>query len=372
MEFNPSPRHTLGVEWELQLLDAETLDLSDGILPLMEFFPGATFVKPEFIQSCVELNSCVAEHSDEAVAHLRLSLEHLFRRTAELDMCLCGAGTHPFGRRLALITPLPRFRLLEETAGYLAYTQITFSTHVHIGMASGDQAMRVMARLVPALSAFIALSANSPFWRGHLTGHAAYRHRILAAAPNYGLPETFENWRAFADFLQAARRASMIESFKDIHWDLRPHPDFGTLEVRVMDAASNLRAVHGLVAFARCLAVGLADAPSREIAELLPTGLPHWIGKQNCFRASLLGLDAEYITDADGAHRPLRDVVADLLDFCASVAPGIGESNGLRISESMLHARPAYESQVETYREANSARAVVEMLQSSLAESTSA
>lgn len=372
MEFSSSPRPTLGVEWELQLLDAETLDLSDGILPLMEFFPNATFVKPEFIQSCVELNSCIADNSDTAIAHLGHSLEQLFRRTAELDMRLCGAGTHPFGRRLALITPLPRYRQLEETAGYLAHTQITFSTHVHIGMASGDQAMRVMARLVPALSAFIALSANSPFWRGHRTGHAAYRHRILAAAPNYGLPETFATWRAFVDFLQAARRASMIRTFKDIHWDLRPHPDFGTLELRVMDAASNLRAVHGLVSFARCLAVGLEDAPGREIADLLPRGLPHWIEKQNCFSASLLGLEAEYITSEDGTHRPLRDVVAELLAFCASVAPDIGEANGLEICRSMLDARSGYDSQIATYRDANSARAVVEMLQSSLAGSQAA
>ena len=368
MEFNPSPRHTLGIEWELQLLDTETLDLSDGILPLMEFFPKATFVKPEFIQSCVELNSCIAENSDAAIAHLRRSLGHLFRRTAELDMGLCGAGTHPFGRRLALITPLPRYRQLEESAGYLAHTQITFSTHVHIGMASGDQAMRVMTRLVPALSAFIALSANSPFWRGHQTGHAAYRHRILAAAPNYGLPETFGSWQAFDDFLRAARKASMIRSFKDIHWDLRPHPDFGTLELRVMDAASNLAAVHGLAAFARCLAVGLADAESREIEDLLPTGLPQWVAKQNCYRASLLGLDAEYITSEDGSHRPLRDVVADLLAFCETVAPGIGESHGIAVSRSMLGGRPACEMQIETYREANSARAVVAMLQASLAE----
>lgn len=368
MEFDPSPRHTLGIEWELQLLDAETLDLRDGILPLMEFFPGAAFVKPEFIQSCVELNSCIAENSDEAVAHLRRSLRHLFRRTAELDMGLCGAGTHPFGRRLALITPLPRYRQLEEAAGYLAHTQITFSTHVHIGMASGDQAMRVMARLAPALSAFIALSANSPFWRGHETGHLAYRHRILAAAPNYGLPETFGSWRAFDDFLRAAHKASMIRSFKDIHWDLRPHPDFGTLELRVMDSASNLAAVHGLAAFARCLAVGLADAEPREIGDLLPTGLPRWIEKQNCYRASLLGLDAEYITHADGSHRPLRDVVAELLGFCEALAPGIGESHGIAISRSMLDTRPACEMQIEAYREANSARAVVAMLQASLAE----
>lgn len=368
MEFRPSPTHTVGVEWELQLLDSETLDLSDGILPLMEFFPEATFVKPEFIQSCVELNSCIADNSDGAVAHLQHSLRSLLSRCEELEMHVCGGGTHPFCRRLALITPRPRFRRLEKSSGYLAHTQITFSTHVHIGMASGDQAMLAMSRLVPALSAFIALSANSPFWRGHETGHAAYRHRILAAAPNYGLPETFDGWQAFDNFLKAASRASMIQTFKDIHWDIRPHPDFGTLEIRVMDSASNLRSVHALVAFARCLAVRLTEASESEVAEVLPVGLSNWIQKQNCFRASLLGLDAEYIISECGTHRPLLDVVTELIEFCDSVAPRINESHGLEKTRSQLAARPGYEAQVDTYRKSNSARSVVEMLQRSLVD----
>lgn len=373
MDFKPSPRHTVGVEWELQLLDSETLDLSDGILPLMEFFPDATFVKPELIQSCVELNSCIAENSDAAITHLQHSLRRLLQRCEELEMSVCGAGTHPFCRRLALITPMPRYRKLEKASGYLAHTQITFSTHVHVSMDSGDQAMLVMARLVPALSAFIALSANSPFWRGHQTGHAAYRHRILAAAPNYGLPTTFEDWQACTEFFEAACRASMIRHFKDIHWDIRPHPDFGTLELRVMDSASNLRSVHGLVAFARCLAVRLAEASTSEVIEVLPTGLPYWIEKQNCYRASLLGLDAEYIVNERGTHRPLLDVVTDLLDFCAPTAAEIDESHGLQLTRSLLAGRPGYKAQVDAYRNANSARSIVEMLQYSLvdvAEST--
>ena len=216
MRFKPSPRHTVGVEWELQLLDPESLDLIDGIMPLMEFFPDATYIKPEFIQSCVELNTCISENSDAAVAHLQKSLQSLLRRCAELEMSLCGAGTHPFCRRLALITPLPRYRDMEKDTGYLAHTQITFSTHVHVGMESGDQAMCAMSRLIPALSAFIALSANSPFWRGHETGHVAYRHRILAVAANFGLPPRFDDWRAFNEFLKAARRANMIKHFKDV------------------------------------------------------------------------------------------------------------------------------------------------------------
>jgi len=141
MQFEPSPASTVGVEWELQLLDPESLDLIYGIMPLMEFFPNATYVKPEFIQSCVELTSCISNNSDAAVLHLQGSLQMMLQRCRELEMSVCGAGTHPFCRRLALITPLPRYRDMAKESGYLAHRQITFSTHVHVGMASGDQAI---------------------------------------------------------------------------------------------------------------------------------------------------------------------------------------------------------------------------------------
>jgi len=366
MKFNPSARHTLGVEWELQLLDANSLDLVDGIIPLMEFFPDATYVKPELIQSCVELNSCIADNSTEAVEHLRQTLFKLSRRCAELNMSICAAGTHPFCHRLALITPLPRYRRAEEYGSYLAPSQITFSTHIHIGMNSGDQAMYVMSCLTPAMPPLIALSANSPFWRGHETGHAAYRHRILAAAPNYGVPTRFNDWLEFDEFLAAARRARMIETFKDIHWDMRPHPDIGTLEIRAMDAASNLRAVHGLVAFARCLALRVAEASAQEVSEVLPVDLPFWIERQNRFRASLRGLDAEYIVDTKGVARPLRDIIVDLFDFCEPVVAELEEERGMRIAHELLNDRPGYEQQLGVYKRHDSVRRVVEMLQQSL------
>ncbi len=163
LKFSGCSRPTVGVEWELQLVDPVTLDLLDGILPLMEFFPDTNFVKREYIQSCVELTSCVANTSDAAVAHLGQSLARILQRCGELEMSVCGAGTHPFCRRLALITPTQRYLRLRKKAGYLAQTQITFSTHVHIGMSSGDEAIRAISHLIPAVPAFIALSGNSPF-----------------------------------------------------------------------------------------------------------------------------------------------------------------------------------------------------------------
>ena len=366
MKFEHCATPTVGVEWELQLLDGGSLDLRPGIIPLMEFFPHSDFVKPEMVQSCVELNSAISDRSDAAVRHLGATLDKVLRRCDELHMTACGAGTHPFCRRLALITPTPRYLRLEKTAGYLAHTQLTFSTHVHVGMPSGDAAMRAMSRLIPILPAFIALSANSPFWRGHDTGHAAYRHRILAAAPNYGVPMAFRDWQDFNDFYDAAISAGMIRHFKDIHWGIRPHPDFGTLEIRTMDAARDLSSLHALVAFARILVLKMAAANDGDLQDIVPKALPPWAVQENCFRASHLGLEADFIVNDRGDHRPLRDVIADLISLCDPMAIELGETTGLDLARKMLDGQAGYVRQSAVFAETDSMREVVRQLERQL------
>ena len=366
MEFNTCSEPTVGVEWELQLVNAHTLDLFDGILPLMEFFPDTDFVKPEYIQSCVELTSCVSNTSDRAVAHIRQSLMQILQRCRELEMSVCGAGTHPFCRRLALITPTPRFIWIEKNAGYLAHRQITFSMHVHTGMRSGDEAMCAMSHLIPALPAFIALSANSPFWRGHRTGYAAYRHRILAAASQYGLPITFHDWASFNKFYDAALKSGMIRHLKDIHWGIRPHPDFGTIEIRTMDAASDLQTLRALIAFARTMTVCMARSAPEEVSRVLPLELPAWIEKENCYRASHCALNAEFIYNEKGEHRPLRGLVEDLINFCKPVAHDIGEGKNLKLTRQILIDEPGYSHQLKAYAKSRSTCAVTEDLKNQL------
>ncbi|MDJ0917400.1 MAG: YbdK family carboxylate-amine ligase [Woeseiaceae bacterium] len=362
MKFESSKDPSVGVEWELQLLDPETLDLVDSIMPLMEFFPSAKFVKPEYIQSCVELNTGVCQTSEEAVRDIQETLRRTLRRCDELRISLCSAGTHPFCRRLALITPLPRYRKVETDTGILSHMQITFSLHVHVGMSSGDEAMRVMYRLMPAVPAFVAMSANSAFWRGHDTGHAAYRHRILAAAPNYGLPTTFNDWRAFERFCESAIRCGSIKTFKNIHWDIRPHPDFGTLELRAMDSPSSIERLHGLVAFARSMMLTLSLASETAVSELLPLGLPYWIEHENRYRAAHLGMDADFILDTDGRTRPLRDLAADLIEFSRPAAEQHGDARGLDLARAMLDRTTDYNRQRKIYEETTRASAIVDDL----------
>ncbi len=362
MEFERCATPTVGIEWELQLLDAETLDLRPGIMPLMELYPDGDFVKPEFVQSCVELTSPVSQTSDDAVRSIGQTLSRVLRRCDELGMTACAAGTHPFCRRLALITPTPRFMRIEESRGILAHTQITFSTHVHVGMPSGDDAMRAMSRLIPALPALIAISANSPFWRGYETGHVAYRHRILAAAPSFGLPVSFRHWSDFEEFYHAALSSGMIEHFKDIHWDIRPHPDFGTIEIRAMDAAPDLQNLHALAAFARTLVVCMERTTDGELRNILPAELPYWVERENHYRASRNGLDADFIYDETGRHRPIRGLIDDLISLSRPVAEEIGESKGLELAREILGGRTGYSVQRGIFSSTGSTQAVTREL----------
>ncbi len=335
----------VGIELELQLLDAGTLDLIDGIVPLIELYPEQQFVKPEFFQSSVEITSPPCANTGEARRHLLRTLSELMRNCAGLGMTLCGGGTHTFDRRLALITPLRRYQKLEATYGYIALTQLTFATHVHVGMPSGDTAIFVMRHLTPCLPALLAAAANSPFWRGYDTGFAAYRSCILAASEMYGLPEYFDDWADFTRFYEAAQRAGIWHQIRDIHWDLRPRPDYGTLELRVMDAASTVRDATALAAFVRCLMVYFIEHVGLGVDDCLPRPLPHWLEHINRYRAGHLGLDAEYICDEEGRTRPLRELIAELIALMQPVAQSIDEAEGLADFESLLERGTGYTRQ---------------------------
>ena len=158
----------------------------------------------------------------------------------------------------------------------------------------------------------------------------------------------------------------MIRHFKDIHWDIRPHPDFGTIEIRAMDAASDLSTLHALVAFARTMAVCMARASPEEVSRVLPLELPIWIERENSYRASHNGLAAEYIYNEQGEYRPLRGLIEDLINFCEPVACDIGERKNLELVRQILTDGAGYSRQLETYAKSHLARAVVENLKSQL------
>ncbi len=347
----------------MQLLDPDTLDLVDRIMPLIELFPGSTEFKPEFIQNTVEIASQVCESLPELEAHFFELSAQLKTKCKTLDIALCGAGTHPFSKQLALITPLPRYLRMTEAMGLLPHLQITYATHVHIGMSSGDEAIAVMRHLKPYLPVLLAVSANSPFWRGYETGYASYRHRILAASRSYGIPPTFADWSAFCEFFKSTKHAGVFETINGIHWDIRPRPHLGTVEVRVMDAQSTVRDAVTLAGFVRTLVYFICQEKDKPNHGRLLKESHWWIEKENHFQASHLGLDAKYIGADNGHWRPILDVVNETLDAVSENAAV--EADAVKYIERLrttVAKRPGYQQQRAYYESSASLQHLVAKL----------
>ncbi len=355
------------MEIEYQLLDSETLDLVNGIMPLMEFYPDTICVKPEFIQSSVEVISKICTSFRELETNLLGLVSDLYRKCAGLGMTISGAGTHPFNERPAVITPLPRYLAIEKRVGYPCHNYITYSIHVHLGMESGDETILAMRLLRSYLPVLLALSASSPFWRGADTKYASYRLIALASAKTYGLPPPFESWRDFCVYFNAAKRAGVYRTFRDYHWDLRPRPDFGTLEIRIMDTQPTVGKAVALAAFSLCLLEYLKSC-AEEAPQKLLAALPSWMERENRFRACRWGLDAMIITDEDGNTRPLREITEETIGAIEETANKLGVTAELRRVAKVLSEGPSYMRQRETYRLTGSLRGIVSSVTGELEE----
>lgn len=327
MEYIPSQPLTVGVELEFQLLDRESLDLVNGIQPLIDLYPDSPYIKPEFNQNTVEVASKIGNTVTELHPHFKdISLE-LKRSCLNLNMELCAAGTHPFSKNLALFTPLPRYLKMEQMSGYVGHNQLTYATHVHVGITNADDAIYIMRAIKPYLPILIALSSSSPFWRGYDTAYVSYRHRILAASRSYGIPPSFEDWDQFIDFFNASRRAGIMHSMNDVHWDIRIRPHLGTVEVRAMDAQPRISEAMELASFVRILTAWLLQHQHTSVELALPHALPWWLEKDNHFMASRLGWNANIITSKHGAIHSLRSLWHLLVDEIKPVAERIGETD---------------------------------------------
>ncbi len=362
IEFNSSPTASVGMEIELQLLNPHTWELVDGIVPILEQDPNYALIKPEFNQATVEIVSQVCKDIPDLETNIFSILKTLKARCDKLGMTLCAAGTHPFCDRISPVTPIPRYFALKQDYGYLAEMMMTFALHVHVGMISGDETIDIMGRFKPYLPILLALSASSPFWRGRDTGFASYRQRFLSVMKTYGIPPTFKNWQDFSDFFTVAKYAGICQSIRDIHWDLRPHPDFGTLEVRVMDAQPTVKESIALAALIHTLMLYLRLHRERKQKGFILQPLRWLLEKENYFRASHLGLDARYIEDEWGNSRPIRNIVMDILDALATTADMLGESSHLQFLHQRLETGASYLRQRRVFQETGSLQAVVAFL----------
>jgi carboxylate-amine ligase len=365
MRFIAHPDPTLGCEWELQLLREDTLELADGILAFTEELGEYALIKPEFLQCCIEINTPPVETAADLEPALNSVLAPIDAHARTMGVCLAAAGTHPFDRKPAVVTPSERYlRLAGERSGAAAIHPVTFATHVHVACRDGDSAIRAMRRLAPCLPALLAIGANSPFWHGVDTGYRCFRQRLLASNPTYGLPPYFRSWDDFNRMVDAGIRSRTIESFRDLHWDIRPHGDLGTLEIRVLDAQIDAHRIAQIAALVRALAVVAADPKLPDSA--FPARLPHWMEIDNHFRACKSGLDARVIVSEDGGTAPMAQVIEQLFSLARRPSENLGDSRLLASLERSLTSHNGAGLQRGAWRRRRSCKAVARYLVESL------
>lgn len=314
--FTSSTPLTLGAELELQLLDPATLDLKAASpLILGELGPDVPKVKPELFQSMLEINTDVCRDAHEVRADLAETIALLKTVAARHGVLLASAGTHAFAPWSDhLLYPSERYTMLLDRNQWLARRLAIFALHLHVGMPSGEHAIAVQNALQHHLPVFLALSASSPYWQGHDTGLASCRITAFEAIPTGGHPCLVRDWTEFQQLEARLHRAKAITSLKDLWWDIRPNPRFGTIEVRICDALPTLDELCALVAL---IHVAAAHAHAQVLAGAPVSPPPIWITRENKWRASRHGVGAELIVDEEGNCRPLLAVLDDLLD-CSS------------------------------------------------------
>ncbi|MDH3585211.1 MAG: YbdK family carboxylate-amine ligase [Phycisphaerae bacterium] len=320
LAFDASPAHTLGVEIELALVDARTMALSSANAQVLERVPAElrASIKPELMQCYVELNTDVCRTVAEAEADLRGKLQVLEEIADGLGLRPYWSATHPFSSwHDQEVTEDQRYKglvnLLQDTARQL----ITFGLHVHVGVDSGDKAVMICDRILSYLPLLLAASCNSPFWEGRVTGLQSWRSRVMDALPTAGLPPLMRNWSEYVWLINHLIATGYIESIREVWWDVRPHHNFGTVEVRICDIPGSLEDTLALVALTQCLVKKLSD----QIDEGAYQHDCHpMMVRQNKWHAARYGLDAELVHattyQQESARQIIRKIV-DQLQFCA-------------------------------------------------------
>ena len=255
--FGAGDPYTLGVEEEYMLLDGKTLDLVQHIEAVLAAAEGHELgeqINAELMQSVLEIATPVCRTPGEVEGELRKLRGYVTGIAAERGMRVGSAGTHPFSLfERQRITARDRYRHLVDQLQYVARRELIFGLHVHVAVDDPERAVQVVNGLLAHLAQFLALSASSPFWRGEPTGLASSRQMVFAAFPRSGPPPRFRDYADYAEVVGQLEKTGCIADYTHIWWDIRLHPRFGTVEIRVCDAVTRVEDAVALAAYCQCL-----------------------------------------------------------------------------------------------------------------------
>ncbi len=339
------PRYTIGIEEELMILDAESLGLANAIDVLLEECAGDEAVKSELLASVLEIATPPAPDTPTAGTHLRALRAKVTAAAERRGLRIGSAGTHPFSRwEDARVVGEERYRELVSTLGFVARRELIFGMHVHVGLDDAETAIHVANGVREHVPLLLALSANSPFWRGEATGLASSRMPIFRGFPRVGLPPAYDGWADFERRIETMVAAGLIEDYTWMWYDVRPHPSLGTVEVRAMDAQTRVEHTLGLAALIQALVRELAEgyAAGERITptdgELLDAN--RWLAARN-------GLDGELVALPGTRRTGTRELARALVERLEPHAEDLGSSDDLMAVRDLIeHGNGAHRQQV--------------------------
>jgi len=331
------PSYTLGVEEELMIVDAETHDLTNSIESLLDDLHGSATageVKPELMESVCEIATTPCHDAEEAGRQLAELRREVAGAAAERGLAIGAAGTHPFALwEDQRIVSRPRYRDLIAGLQFVARQELIFGIHVHVAVDDPDKAIHVTNGMRVHLALLLALSANSPFWRGQSTGLLSTRTPIFRAFPRVGIPpryEDFEDWSRRIEFMEQSK---VISDYTYLWYDVRPHPRFGTVEIRVMDSQTRLEHTLGLAA--------LVQAMVKELCEHFDSGeplsrYPYEMLDENKFLAARHGLEGELVDLPSRDRVRTKELAQRLVDRLRGHAQELGSAHELEAVEDLI------------------------------------
>lgn len=368
MKFADSERSTIGVEWELQMVDMDTGDLrqsADAVMDIVELSGQNPHIHREMLLNTIEVTSNPRHTVRECMEDLRGTVSTIRPVTTPMRIDLATAGTHPFAMpAYQRVTDSERYAELVERTQYWGRQMQLYGVHVHVGIETRDKVLPIMNALLTRFAHLQAISSSSPYWAGEDTGYASNRAMFFQQLPTAGIPRQFEHWEDLESYVDDIMKTGVISSFNEVRWDIRPSPGLGTIEVRVFDAATNIFEVAVLTALTQCLVEHFSRMYDR--GEKLPR-IPDWYVAENKWRASRYGMDATLIIDDEGNQEEVITTLRQMLPELLPIADDLdcrAELEG--VNEIIRVGAPYQRMQIVGNRYTLSAKAMVDFMRAEL------
>jgi carboxylate-amine ligase len=355
-------KFTLGVEEEYMVIDPRTRELTSHDQKIVELAHQVVkdSVKAEMHQAVVEVGTGICQNVEEARADIRRLRKVVTEVAGSLGLQIGAAGTHPFSHwSTQLITPNPRYAEIVNEMQDAARSNLIFGLHVHVGIADKNMAIHIMNTIRYFLPHVYALSCNSPFWEGRNTGFKSFRTKVFDKFPRTGLPDTFNDWDDFKNYVNLLIKTGCIDNAKKIWWDVRVHPFYDTIEFRICDVPMHLNETIAIAAVFQALVAKLYKLRLQNMSFIVYTKA---LINENKWRACRYGIDGKLIDFGKQAEFETRVLILELLDFIDDVVDDLGSRQAINYVHEILKNGTGADRQLAVYQQTGKLESVVDYI----------